>query len=250
VYTVAFSADGGRLASTGGDNRVAIWRVATGQLERALHFPDRALAIAFTPSGDLLVGGQAGELRIVHSADGTIERRIETQTSLWSVAVSPDGRIAATTGPLRLWDLANGNRVPGPASYGLLGVAYSADGKLLMTGEPTGGASILSVESASRRDTLHLWEQKPMPGRTGYDKVSVDMPASAIALSRLGNYAAAGGSDRVVHLWPLLPSRVDEANRRRLVGHTMSVTAVAFSPDGKWLVSGSLDRTVRVWPLH
>jgi len=250
VYAVAFSPDGRRLATTGGDDRVIIWMVATGHVERTLPFPDRALALAFAPNGDLLVGGQGGELRIVRLTDGTIQRRIATQTSIWSVAVSPDGGVAATTGPLRLWDLATGARVAGPSSYGLLGVVYAPDGKLIMTGEPVGGASILSLDPPGRRDTLHLWEQKPMPGRAGNDQVSVDMPASAVALSQRGNYAAAGGSDRIVHLWPLLPSKADEANHQRLLGHTMSVTAVAFSPDGKWLVSGSLDRTVRVWALR
>ncbi|HEV3084515.1 MAG TPA: serine/threonine-protein kinase [Gemmataceae bacterium] len=74
---------------------------------------------------------------------------------------------------------------------------------------------------------------------------SHDLPVTALAVSRDGQFALSGSSDKTLKLW--------EINSGRLVqtfpGHTDRVLSVALSPDGRQALSGSADRTVRLWDL-
>jgi WD40 repeat protein len=56
-----------------------------------------------------------------------------------------------------------------------------------------------------------------------------------VAYSPNGKYLAAGGFNRVVHVWDLATG----AEKYRLVGHQLSVSSLAFSRDGRRLASMS-----------
>ncbi len=250
VYAIAFSPDGHLLVSGGYDHRLMFWETRSGTLRRAVKLSDWVVGIVFTPTGQLIAGCSDGLVRVLDPSTGVINRTINIGHEVVSFAVSADGRYFATSVPTKLWDLASGQKLskemPG---LGQNGLAFTPSGDRLASAEGTGGVLVSSVPNGERRDVLRIEAEKKRPGPSGYSSFTVNMPASAVAFSRDGDWLAAGGSDFGVHLWRVTSEATDTASTRVLSGHTMTVTGVCFSPDGNGLASASLDRTVRVWRL-
>jgi WD40 repeat protein len=258
---VAFSPDGRRLASAGGDHRVKIWDPSTGQLVRELTaFGYRAQAVAFSPDGRFLATGDwAGGLQIWDAASGQRVTALETGLRLlWSVAFSPDGRYFAACGALDwggaeskgavlLWRIvpdraaAAGNRLelqPLPrlshrAAYCL---AFTADSSVLAWVE--------------HGNTLHLWDlaasrrlPPPVPNVAGW--------VHALAPAGPGKRLAFGAVTGDTEVWDLGAGRklfalAGEAMLKR-TGLDIG-TNLAMSPDGTRFAS--IGRRDTVWDME
>ena len=118
VNGVAFSPDGERLASAGGDGTVKVWNSRTGEVVQTLatRTPTRSCSVAFHPDGkhlasvgadrkvkvwDLTATGQA-----VFTEPCDAVRKFGTA---YAVAFSPDGRqlAAGSDGAVKVWDWRN-----------------------------------------------------------------------------------------------------------------------------------------------
>jgi len=107
----------------------------------------------------------------------------------------------------------------------LSAVAFSPDGKQLLTG---------SVDNTAR-----LWDIqgnliKELTGHQGL--------VWAVAFSPDGKQILTGSVDNTARLWDNQGNLIKE-----LTGHQGDLRAVAFSPDGKQLLTGSSDKTARLW---
>jgi len=150
LESVALTPDG-RLALTGGEN-VKLWQIDGGHCLRTLEGDRRILrqdddstkTVAFVLDGRvaLTTGGPAGTGRLWELPSGRRLRTLEGNTTTWSVATTPDGRLAITgsqDGTIRLWEPASGRCLRTLAGSAAVGsVALTPDGRFALTGGEAG----------------------------------------------------------------------------------------------------------------
>jgi WD40 repeat protein len=161
---------------------------------------------------------------------------IDTASSVWSVAYSPDSRRIASGGGddhnLRLWDADTGQPIGEPItghSEIVTCVAFSPDGRRIVSG--------------SADKTVRLWDADT--GRAvGEPMIGHGQTPDSVAFSPDGRRIVSAGWDNTVRLWD---TQTGQAVGEPMIGHTDAVASVAFSPDGRRIVSGGHDRTVRQW---
>ncbi len=263
---VAFSPTGDSLA-VGGDRGVVLYDPATGRDRGRLPAPSffEGLALAYSGDGQRLAAATIdGDLVVWDTNTRSHLTSFHAHTrSLRGVAISPDGRLAASAsdgpivchyegryglpawlsgvgmigcgpdyGVIRLVDVATGVET---ASLKLPWRAYSAsfspDGRALAVG---GGG------------TARLWDMADPSGRTLLT-VEPELDVYCVAFAPDGQTLAIGVGSRQfngeygeVRLWDMKTGRV----RAILTGEMGMIRSLAFAPDGKSLVTGSRDAVV------
>jgi WD40 repeat protein len=106
-------------------------------------------------------------------------------------------------------------------------VAYSPDGKFIVSG---------SADSA-----VKIWDLET--GRELWTLPEHEAAVKSVAYSPDGRRIVSGAADYSVKLWD---AKTGE-ELKSLTGHSNAVNSVAYSPDGRFVVSASMDRTVKVW---
>jgi WD40 repeat protein len=199
-------------------------------------------------------------------------------TSIYSVAISPDGKYALTgsqDGSAREWEVSTGKEVRRFDGHtgGIASVAFSPDGRYVLTGgndqtvrmwDAANGAQLRllartadSVSSvafspdgtyvlAAGGRTAQLWDAGS--GQLVRSFIGHDDFVSAAVFSRDGEYVLTGSYDNTARLWD---AGTGEAIRTFSVSDTgffgRHVTSVAFSPDGRYVAAGSDDRSAHLW---
>jgi WD40 repeat protein len=133
---------------------------------------------------------------------------------------------------VRIWDAATGKPIGQPLTGHLsavFGVAYSPDGKRMVSGSNDTTVRIWDVETGQAIG-------QPLTGHA--------LLVCGVAFSPDGRRIVTGGYDGTVRMWD---ADTGEPIGAPLTGHTSAVEGVAFTPDGKRVASGSEDMTLRVW---
>lgn len=155
VNTVAFTADGAHLLSGAADGRLRRWDLATGRLLSAVEAHQFSLVdVALVPGAGapkVLTVGIDETMRLWNLDSGLEIRRYgEHDGPILALAVSPDGRLAATGGAdgfVRIWEIKTGKVVHILQGHGetVWSVAFSSDGRHLVTGGNDEAARVWDV---------------------------------------------------------------------------------------------------------
>ncbi len=246
VRSVNFSLDGDYVLTSGDDGSVRLWDAQTGREVRQFQ-GDSEMFSVFSPDGDyILAGNSYGTIWLWDINTGeTIQHFSDHNFSLISIAYSPDGKYAVTTGfeylpnhlnwrtgySARLWDVETGQELrqfSGHTDF-VTSAAFSPDGKTIVTTSADNTARLWDVESGAeiRRFTGHsefVW---------------------SVTFSPDGKYIVTGSRDRTARMWDVLTG--DEI--RQFSGHEHWVNAVAISHDGHFLLTGSANKVI-LWDIH
>jgi WD40 repeat protein len=241
VWSVAFSPDGGTLATGTQTGAVVLWDVASQEPigKPLLGHSGAVYSVAFTPDGATLASGsEDGTVALWDVAHfAPIAQAVQGDgDAVDTVAVSPDGETLASGGvggTVVLWNvpsLAPISKPLGDPRGVIWSIAFSPDGKILASGDRSG--------------TVVLWDvasQTPIG-----ERIKQAGGISSLAFSSDGEALAVGSADGTIVLW-------DVASRdpigEPLRAHAGAVGRVLFSPDSKTLVSGSEDGTVIMWDI-
>ena len=286
VFDLAFTPDGGILASSSGDRTVVLWDLerATPRATLSGHMDD-IWDVAFARNGRWLASvSDDGTLRIWDVAKGQSVQTLTYSGPLESVAFSRDGTTLAAGGVDRVIHLAaliqKGDGSPewhprarlAGHDQTVIALDFSADGKLLLSGSEDGTAKIWNLGEPSLPKDLDY----------PFDRV-LDL-----AVSRNGAAIAVLDQEERVTLWHRdrephsnLLSTLDGgalmsfdfspderlfaaafrdgsvrswrvADGRELPrpkGHPMSAFDVAFSPDSQTLASSAHDGIIKLWDV-
>jgi RNA polymerase sigma factor (sigma-70 family) len=234
----ALSRDGSTVAVGGSTNLVRLWDVATG---KDLHRPggnlSAVVSLAFTPDGKSLASlGSADRIRLWETASGKEVGALEWKAVQGkALALSLDGKKVASgdlhTNLIRIGDTVTGKELQkwhGNEKDPVWSVAFSPDGKLLLTGGVAGA--------------VHLWD-----AATGAQVRQLRPPhagfTSAVAFAPDGQTLAAGGLANSIQLWSLQGKEIVRLDS------SSPITSLAFSPDGQTLATTESLGHLRLWDV-
>ena len=241
VTSIAFSPDGGTLASGSKDNTINLWDTSTGKHKFTCigHEKDVKL-LAFSPTGKMLAStSEDWKIRLWNVQTG---KSLQTITEcgaedMYAMVYSPDGMMFLTfryddrdAAYIEFWDAQNGeflNAVLIKTNFDA--AAISPDCKIL---------AVVGKNSFP----LRLWDIKT--GKLLKSSKKFNESYEYIEFSPDGRNVVTGGLWDSVSIWD-----VSTAELLNSMARGEPINSVTYSPDGKVIASGSDDGTIRFWDV-
>jgi WD40 repeat protein len=244
VFGVAFSPDGGQLASGSDDKTVRLWDVATGSLLDVLPHPQAVEGVTYVGSrSEIATAGLDGWLRLWHlpgrAPIGSAQITSVTLVANRPVMVTGDAQRA-----VRIWDVSHPDHpivratLPPPDSP-TLRMSVSPDGTILAVPMLDGTLRLWDIADPDHPVPLGPPVRAHGPGRV-----------YAAVFDPRGRVLATVGQDGTTQLW-----EVTGRGGPRPIGARLGTTGsaalfcAAFSPDGTTLVVGGAGSTTRLYDV-
>ena len=158
VEKIAIFPDGRWAASAGLDKTLRLWDLESGEEQARFNdFPERLLSVAVSPDGKRVLGASGSKLFLWNVADEKLVRVFEGhEKAVDHTTFSEDGQHFASAGPegAFLWNLEQTDpelRLPSGSAYH---VAFTPDGKLLITAGGDGSVRVWDVKTGNELHRL------------------------------------------------------------------------------------------------
>jgi RNA polymerase sigma factor (sigma-70 family) len=278
VFAVAFTPDGSKLITAGGDpiGQIQIWDAASLKNLTTLRGISGVQSLAMALDRPVFAtGDRRGQIKLRDAATGEEQASVDGHSNgVACVAFSRNGQLLISVGrdhAVRLWDghdLKKRKAFLGPLPTSSL-AAFFAKGRAVAIGSRDLGALLWDVETGQAIRTMGVHralavavspddklvatgssDGRVMLWNAETGAVALTLPTDAraahsVAFSGDGTLVAAGLADGTVGLWSVKSGK----RLATLVKHDAEAFAVAFSPDGRRLASGSADKTAKICSL-
>ncbi|HXE52023.1 MAG TPA: protein kinase, partial [Tepidisphaeraceae bacterium] len=240
VTCVAFSPDQRLLVSGSNDLTARLWDLSTGTCLRQIVVGNQLRSVTFSPRGTWCAAGTDYQPLMWEVATGRkvclhgLENRV-----VWTQRFSADGRTCLVCGGhdhMELQDATTG-RVLRSIHTGVVtyAAAYSADGKLLLTGHGAGGGD---DPIALLWDTQNWRVVRAFTGPTG--------SVTSVAFSPDQKHVFGGSEDGNVFKWDISGGPPIAIT----YGDTHPLRNTSISADCELALTGDQDGAVRLWDLQ
>lgn len=225
VCSLSLSPDGLMLARGSHNKDIKIWEVTTGTELMTLLGKDQydhhwSVCVAFSPDGiHLASGNDIGKIKIWEVLPSGEEKVLHN--GHWREQQDED------TSEVRGYFVEDDGGFQKPMDYWIGDMAFTPDGKLLITGSRDSTIKFFEIPQVNELRTLK--------GHAGWVR--------SLAVSPDGKVLVSASDDQTIKFWDIATGR----HFRTLRGHAGPVRCVTFSPDGMRLASASWDRTVKLW---
>lgn len=238
AVSVAVSPDSTRVAAVSDDNKLIVWDWETeDQLLKLEGIADRLYMVLFGSSNDTVYVALKGSIRWYDIETGEQVGEVFYDGEIGgnnSLSISDDGQfllagLRGSSDNLNLINLESGETVLDLDGHtdGVLSTAFTADGKIGVSGSWDNSVIVWDLETGDRIHTLIAHSER----------------VSSVDITDNGRYVISGSNDRSMHLWDL-QTGTDELE---FGSHTDRIQIVEFHPNGREMITGSIDTTATVW---
>lgn len=240
VHQVVWSADGQWIASVGRDEKLMLWSVSQRKTRATISTRERAYSVAISADGKRIVtGGRGGTLKIWNPAASAKPINCAVpggeDAGVYSVALSPNGRILAATGTWRgvtLFNATDGSVIAQMEGHWrpVYRLAFSPNGQQLASGGQDG--------------TVRIWNVVTKKSAGYIDRAEI--PVHGLAFSPDGRMLAVAREDSTVRLFDFhFRTRAGSFNTA-----FESASGVAFDPLGQRVLVTGRNAVAKVVPLN
>jgi WD40 repeat protein len=252
VRAVVASAANDAVVSASRDGEIRVWDGKSGQYLRTLVAPGAAVgALSLTPDGKQLIATCASAAcnyvqRVLDLATGRVMLAYSKHDNISNAAaVSPDGRLAATSGgneqEVQIWDLRTGATIRTLAGKGRPGwaVGFSADGQRIAWGaktKPGWNVNDYAEPTFSMRlpsDGRTLGRPEPLTGEAASQLIRARSSFGTYTLTH--RKGSASGYDSILDLSH--DGRLERSIERGPTTGNRHLS-YSFAPDGRTIISG------------
>ncbi len=188
-----------------------------------------------------------------------VERnRLEHDTALRSVSISPDDRIIASAGDdgiIKLWNLdgslkktidahqeirvcIRGGNQTIRENRGVIDITFSSDNQAIVSVGADGSVKLWNLDGS----LIKTLRESQIPESERSNCQLDSFPVGSVSFSSDNQIIAFSGNENTVKLW-----KRDGSLITTLEGHINKVTDISFSKDNQMIATASLDNTVKLW---